>query len=410
MQIRCNKINVFVLIVVFFSMASCKKTPAKVDDLFSGNVVVYPPKSITPKSTKRIYVHLMPWFETKETNQGKWGIHWTMATKNPDVLGANGKRQIASHFYPLIGPYASGDPFVIEYQLLLMKYSGIDVVLIDWPGTMNKYDYPLLVRNTEKFIAQLEKVGLSFAIVYEDQNLVEAGSSKLTQAQNDMAYLQSTYFIKPQYEKINSKPLLLTFGPQILKSETEWTTTFSGLSPKPEFYTLWYQSKEAGVNASGEFSWIYQDYLSGLNNFYTNGYTGKKIAAAYPGFKTYYSLGGWTGPTWAIDHNGTSTFESTLTAALSSPLPSVQLVTWNDYGEGTMIEPTDEFGYKFLTMLQSKLGITAYSINELQAIYQLYQKRNSFSGDPLAQKKLDQVFYYFVSLQSEKAIELLNSL
>jgi hypothetical protein len=75
-----------------------------------------------------------------------------------------------------------------------------------------------------------------------------------------------------------------------------------------------------------------------------------------------------------------------------------------------MIEPTDEFGYKYLTMLQSKLGITAYSINELQAIFQLYQKRTSLSGDALAQKKLDQVFYYFVSLQSEKAIQLLNSL
>ena len=30
----------------------------------------------------------------------------------------------------------------------------------------------------------------------------------------------------------------------------------------------------------------------------------------------------------------------------------IQLVTWNDYGEGTMIEPTHEFGYKFLEVIQ----------------------------------------------------------
>ena len=32
----------------------------------------------------------------------------------------------------------------------------------------------------------------------------------------------------------------------------------------------------------------------------------------------------------------------------------VQLVTWNDYGEGTMIEPTHEFGYTFLEVIQSE--------------------------------------------------------
>jgi hypothetical protein len=30
----------------------------------------------------------------------------------------------------------------------------------------------------------------------------------------------------------------------------------------------------------------------------------------------------------------------------------VQLVTWNDYGEGTVIEPTHEFGYRFLEIIR----------------------------------------------------------
>ena len=74
----------------------------------------------------KVYVHMMPWFETNETYNGTWGIHWTMATKNPDLIidPATGRREIAAHYYPEIGPYASGDPDVIDYQLLLMKYSG----------------------------------------------------------------------------------------------------------------------------------------------------------------------------------------------------------------------------------------------------------------------------------------------
>ncbi len=31
-------------------------------------------------------------------------------------------------------------------------------------------------------------------------------------------------------------------------------------------------------------------------------------------------------------------------------------MTWNDYGEGTMIEPTKEFGYGFLNTLQKREG------------------------------------------------------
>jgi len=37
---------------------------------------------------------------------------------------------------------------------------------------------------------------------------------------------------------------------------------------------------------------------------------------------------------------------------MEGPWPLVQLVTWNDYGEGTMIEPTHEFGYTFLEVIQ----------------------------------------------------------
>src|ERR1700753_4438010 len=71
------------------------------------------------ETANAIGVDIKSWFETPDTNNGKWGRHWTMATKNPNVM-KNGHRDIASHYYPLIGPYASGDPDVIDWQLCLM--------------------------------------------------------------------------------------------------------------------------------------------------------------------------------------------------------------------------------------------------------------------------------------------------
>ena len=49
---------------------------------------------------------------------GFWGYHWKMKTQDPENVAADGRREVASHFYPLIGPYDSGDPDVLEYHLL----------------------------------------------------------------------------------------------------------------------------------------------------------------------------------------------------------------------------------------------------------------------------------------------------
>ena len=83
----------------------------------------------------KVYMHYMPWFETPATLGGNnWGYHWKFNNRNPNIVDATGKRQIASHYYPKIGPYASSDADVIEYHLLLMKLSGVDGVMIDWYG------------------------------------------------------------------------------------------------------------------------------------------------------------------------------------------------------------------------------------------------------------------------------------
>ena len=371
---------------------------------------VIAPKPVSKTVSKKIFAHMMPWFETPQTNGGAWGIHWKMNTRNPDITDANGQREIASHYYPLIGPYASSDTMVIEYQLLLMKLSGIDGVFIDWPGTLNKNDYPLLVRNTRAIVSVMARIGLQYAIVYEDQNLVNA-TDKIAQAQADMNYLQSNFFVQPNYEKINEKPILLVFGPQQIKTGTDWSTIFSVLPVQPSFFTLLFQSGGAGTTATGEFSWVSQDNLTTQNNFYNSSYSGKKMGCAYPGFDSYYADGGWGGPTWVINHDSLNTFGTTLDLALSkSFLDYVQLVTWNDYGEGTIIEPTAEYGYGYLTMIQQKLGVAGLGLADLQMVAQLYDLRKKNAGLPAVQTKLDLISQYMAALDMTTAKNLLSQL
>ena len=66
-------------------------------------------------SPRLILVHYMPWFEA-DAGATQWGWHWTMNQYDPSVVN-NDRREIASKYYPAIGPYDSSDPHVIEYHL-----------------------------------------------------------------------------------------------------------------------------------------------------------------------------------------------------------------------------------------------------------------------------------------------------
>ncbi|SEL95648.1 hypothetical protein SAMN05444354_11026 [Stigmatella aurantiaca] len=395
-------------------LVGCGQTASEPEVEAPAAAVTAPLASVPKSFNKKIYVHLMPWFESNTSSgNGSWGIHWTMANKNPNVIDGSGKRQIASYYYPLIGPYASGDKDVVEYQLLLMKYAGVDGVLIDWPGTLNCLDYPKNKQNSEAVINKTASVGLEFAVVYEDNNYTLAPQSgcpvpdKLAAARNDMVYLRDNYFSRGNHIKINNAPLLLDFGPQTFSSPSDWSNIFSPLSVKPTFLTLWYEGQEAGANAKGEYPWIYSDFTTGLQNFYNNRPLGVKFGVAYPGFNTFYTAGGWGGPGWSLAHNGTSTFGQTLDLAKNSGVNWIQLATWNDYGEGTMIEPTREFGYGFLTTLQQKLGVP-YNQSHLELIAKLYEQRKQYANDSAKQAQLNTAFDHFVNLRPDEAAKILN--
>jgi hypothetical protein len=127
-------------------MISCNKDeittkPINKPDPDSTEVTIFEPIKPNKTNSTKVFVHYMPWFENKETNNGIWGMHWTMNNCNPDLIDSSGNYTIASFYHPLIDPYASSDKDVIEYHLLLMKYAGIDGVMIDWYGSYDLNDF-----------------------------------------------------------------------------------------------------------------------------------------------------------------------------------------------------------------------------------------------------------------------------
>ncbi len=70
----------------------------------------------------------------------------------------------------------------------------------------------------------------------------------------------------------------------------------------------------------------------------------------------------------------------------------IQIVTWNDYGEGTMTKPTREFGYSFLTTLLKKMGIK-HTLADLKQVTKLYHQRKYYSSNITKIAQIQQEFW-----------------
>ena len=105
----------------------------------------------------------MPWYSSKSVS-GRWGWHWTMNHFNPEKINKDGQREVASNDYPLIAPYDSNDGQTLECHVLLMKFAGVQGVVIDWYGIEDFRDYATIHRNTQHMIEYIKKAELQFAI------------------------------------------------------------------------------------------------------------------------------------------------------------------------------------------------------------------------------------------------------
>lgn len=368
-----------------------------------------PTEAVMPEraNAMKIYAHMMPWFETNKTclDVGKWGWHWTMnASLNP------GSGEIASHYHPLTGAYASGDATILDYQCLLMKYSGLEGVMVDWYGANADNTTARHTSNTEAIFKAIKKAGMKMAIVYEDQTLKDA-SDPVAQAREDVKYLATNFFGSDNYAKIDGKPLLLVFGPQGMNTPKEWYRTFQILGTQPAFVVLNGHIDKANgdgyTNAIGEYLWVNANpnawYTSAKSKFST------VMGGAMPGFKDYYKQGGAGDGYTSYDDEGGALFDRQLQAAKDANLDWLQISTWNDYGEGTIIEPTKEFGYRYLTKLQSFTGVK-YKEADLQTIYRWYQLKVKYANDAVKTKVLNQCYDYLNALQPEQAAKLMEGM
>jgi hypothetical protein len=372
---------------------------------------------------KPVLAHYMPWYVAKPYSSS-WGWHWTMNHYNPDNVGPDGRRAIAGWYYPAIGPYDSADPAVLEYHVLLMKLTGLDGVIVDWYGMDNYLDYGVNNQRTAALFNYTKKAGLKFCLCYEDATIQQEingsfiiAASAAAHAQQTLRYAESNYFVAPSYLRWSNQPVFLNFGPQYFKASSDWQTIFSVLNTtnQPAFFP---EDNRLAVGA-GAFDWPPM-WMSQANGgvlsatqleTYLSGFEQKALAppawpafvsGAFPRFHDIYQQA-WVGSSYGyLDDRGGDTLRETLGRAFTNASAIVQVVTWNDFGEGTVVEPTLDYGFRDLGILQDFRrqyldASFACHTNDLALALRLYNLRRQAATNAIISAELDRVFTNAVS-------------
>ena len=212
-----------------------------------------------------------------------------------------------------------------------------------------------------------------------------------------MGWLEENYFSEASYLKMDNRAVLLCFGPQFF-THTEWELLLANLASPPHFFSL----KFHDAPKIGEFDWPVPGdgtvgVIANLNTFYSRAASygwESFIAGAFPRFHDIYEQAGVGSSYGFIDNQEGLTYEKTLEAGLLSDASVIQVITWNDYGEGTGIEPTEEDGYLYLEITQELKKeyvdpLFPYAPADLRLPIKLYKLRKEHFSNPDIMTRLD---------------------
>jgi hypothetical protein len=282
-------------------------------------------------------------------NVSKVDIHTLLPAAPNTKLFVHMLQWWGNNSHPNIG-YSSLDPSQATRDVTDVSSRGFDGIWVNWYGQGSYEDKALLLLRPE-----IEKrAGFQFVISMDVGALrwhspcFSAGTCTAAQAiTNQIKYLRQTYFSSPAYVKKNGRPYLAEFG--MSAYSPDWNAVQAA---NPDILMIHRNSSGWGVASSaGAFSWLatkttdYQIYesLPYLIGFYSTAAshpTKLSIGSTFKGFNDV--IASWAPPggrhvaqlcgktwldTWALANQNTSQLRDML-----------QVVTWNDYEEGTEIQ------------------------------------------------------------------------
>ena len=262
----------------------------------------------TPKSAIFFY----PWYSNMRHDGGY--THWTQGGHQPPF-------DLASQFYPARGAYSSGDTRVLRGQMREIASAGVDEVVSSWWGQGSPEDARL---------PEVSRAAKHFHVRVAVQLEPYPGRT-IESIATDIGYLR-TLGIDDVY----------VYRAADFASEDWWPVT-----RQPNGMRLFAQTNRVGFAARAGFAGFYTyDIL-----LYDGAKFGRLCEQAHaagilcaPSVGPVYEATAATGDTRVKPRLDGSTYDSMWRAAGAAGADLVTITSYNEWGEGTQIEPAGHGG------------------------------------------------------------------
>lgn len=270
-------------------------------------LVLAVPAAAHPQPSPRVSIFYYPWYGTP-ARDGGWE-HW--------YVPGSSTLDIASNFFPARGLYSSSDARLVRAQMREIAAAGVREVITSWWGWGSPEDLrlPLVIRAAHA-------AGLSVAVHLEPYpgrtiETVEADIEHLEGAGITRFFVYRPFDISPQ----------------------DWAALRDRLSPDVQLFA---QTALAGRAAAARFDglYTYDVLLWGADTFPRLCRQAHQVGLlCLPSVGPGYEAGRATGDVRVKPRRDGATYDGMWRSAIASGADGVTITSYNEWHEGTQIEP-----------------------------------------------------------------------
>lgn len=251
--------------------------------------------------------------------------------------------------YPLLGRYSSDDRSVMEQHVLWAKQAGIDGFIVSWKLT------EVLEPRLDLLVEVALQHDFKLVLIYQGLDF-ERDPIPVEKVAGDLAWFADKYGEHPVFD-LFGRPVVIWSGTWKFTGD-ELAGVTAGLRPR-----LLVLASERNLDGylrvadhfdGNAYYWSsvnpdtfpgYLEKLAGLSEaIHARG--GIWIAPAAPGFDARL-----VGGTRIIERQDGETLIKQLQTAFSSAPDAVGLISWNEFSENTQVEPSENYGMRYLEIL-----------------------------------------------------------
>jgi len=304
------------------------------------------------------------WYGNTTGPTGEW-VHWNhpiwdtrtgeeIGRHNPETFISPNLRDIGAANYPTLGPYDNRDPEVIKWHIKLALEAGIDVFIIDWWGDTTGEELTDVNMETMMDVNEEEDLGMKFLILFDG---LWIGPRRPTdETIKRLEYVIEKYGSRPSYLKIQGFPVVFIYSASVYSPATwkniinkiigdgynaflfgdafseEYAKVFDGLQNYSP--SVWIDQNQNLTNIYLEYGYLARAHKEPLGLAVLPGYDDTKVRR----------------PGMVIPRENGAIYNATWKAVFASGCQWALICSWNEWHEGTEIEPSVEYGDFYLNL------------------------------------------------------------